>query len=75
MVGFTARYAGGDLRIDPKEIEDAGWFSLERLPQLPMKPTLSRRMLDWFLANAKAPREISPLERDPHAHDRPDDSP
>ena len=26
MVGFTASYAGGDLRIDESELAEAGWF-------------------------------------------------
>ena len=29
MVGFTAEYAHGDIRIDPSEITDAGWFSAD----------------------------------------------
>ena len=33
MLGFTARYESGDLRIDGKEIVDAGWFRVDNLPE------------------------------------------
>ena len=26
MIGFVASYAGGTLKVDAREIEDAGWF-------------------------------------------------
>ena len=35
MVAFTAEYAGGELRPDGVEIEEARWFELEELPKLP----------------------------------------
>ena len=30
MIAYTAEYAGGELRPDPAEIEDARWFALGR---------------------------------------------
>lgn len=53
MVGFIVRWAEGDIRVDDDEIEDARWFSPERLP--PMLPTsfsIARVMVDDFLARA-----------------------
>lgn len=50
MIGFTADYAGGELRIDPNEIEDAGWYSAERLPMLPPPISIARRLIDHFLS-------------------------
>ena len=35
MVGFTAEYAGGELRVDDKEIAEAGWFTADKLPASP----------------------------------------
>jgi NADH pyrophosphatase NudC (nudix superfamily) len=35
MVGFTARWAGGDIDIDESEIVDAHWFPLDELPEHP----------------------------------------
>ncbi|WP_322609707.1 NAD(+) diphosphatase [Pontiella agarivorans] len=50
MVGFTADYAGGEIRIDPKEIEDAGWYTAENLPEkIPSKSTIARALIDDYL--------------------------
>jgi NAD+ diphosphatase len=51
MVGFTADYAGGELRVDGEEIVDARWFSPSDLPILPPKPSIARRLIDetWLL--------------------------
>ncbi|MEX2131708.1 MAG: NAD(+) diphosphatase [Pseudohongiellaceae bacterium] len=35
MIGFHADYAGGQLRPDGIEIDDAGWFDLNTLPSVP----------------------------------------
>jgi NAD+ diphosphatase len=50
MIGFTADYAGGELRKDPEEIEDAGWYSVDDLPTLPPKVSIARAMIDSFVA-------------------------
>jgi len=49
MIGFTARYAGGDLRIDPAEIAEAGWFGKDDLPKIPPFGTIARELIEWFL--------------------------
>jgi NAD+ diphosphatase len=50
MIAFYADYAGGEITPDPTEIEDAGWFTPERLPQaLPGKISISRRLIDSAL--------------------------
>ncbi len=49
MIGFTAEYSSGDLRPDGFEIEDAKWFSAEKLPVLPGKISISRKLIDHFL--------------------------
>jgi NAD+ diphosphatase len=51
MVGFIAEYAGGQLSIDKNEIVDAGWFSVDNLPELPGKISIARRLIDWFIEN------------------------
>jgi len=49
MAGFTARYAGGFLKPDGVEIEDARWFDRDNLPQLPGPGSLSRLLIeDWL---------------------------
>jgi NAD+ diphosphatase len=50
MIGFTATYAGGEISLDDEEIEDAGWFSAEKLPRIPGKISIARKLIDGFLA-------------------------
>lgn len=51
MVGFRARWAGGEIAVDDDEIVDAGWYSARRLPpSLPDPISISRRLIDAFLA-------------------------
>ena len=49
MVGFTAEHASGEIRIDPVEIMDARWFTVEDLPRIPDKLSISRALIDWFI--------------------------
>ncbi|MCO5381256.1 MAG: NAD(+) diphosphatase [Methanosarcina barkeri] len=49
MIGFTAEYSSGDIRPDGFEIGDAQWFSVENLPDLPGKISISRKLIDHFL--------------------------
>jgi len=48
MIGFVASYAGGIIRADKTEIEDAGWFKRGNLPGLPGPLSLSRALIDLF---------------------------
>ncbi|MCU0848016.1 MAG: NAD(+) diphosphatase [Spirochaetes bacterium] len=52
MVGFTADYAGGEIRVDGDEITEAGWFGASGLPDLPAVFSLARTMIDCFAENA-----------------------
>jgi len=49
MTGFIADYAGGDVRIQEEELEDARWFHRDRLPNLPPKRSIARYILDGSL--------------------------
>ena len=49
MLGFTARYSGGELRPDGIEIEDAQWFSRDKLPGLPGYGSVSRYLINLWL--------------------------
>ena len=53
MVGFTAEYAGGDIKIDDNEILDARWFSADDMPEIPAKISISRALIDSFLAKTQ----------------------
>ncbi len=52
MIGFTAVHAGGDIECDGVEIEDAGWYRRDSLPSLPSRISISRRLVDSFLAES-----------------------
>jgi NAD+ diphosphatase len=53
MVGFYARHVGGDIRIDGVEITEAGWFEVDRLPDLPSQLSIARKMIDRFVADVR----------------------
>lgn len=56
MIGFTARYAGGEIRLQEDEIAEAAWFNRHgELPRLPGQLSIARRLIDAFLA-ADSPR-------------------
>lgn len=53
MVGFTARYAGGEICVDGNEILHAGWFSADALPDIPRGVSISSDLIDWFIAGGR----------------------
>lgn len=46
MAGFTAEYAGGEIRVDHSELEDARWFRMDALPALPPRRSIARWIID-----------------------------
>ncbi|MDP9471764.1 MAG: NAD(+) diphosphatase [Chloroflexota bacterium] len=54
MVGFTATYAGGEIRVDDREIAEAGWFRWDALPRIPPPISIARRLLDAFVVEQAA---------------------
>lgn len=53
MIGFTARWAAGEIRVDERELADAGWFTRDALPRIPPKLSIARKLIDWYLAGAR----------------------
>jgi NAD+ diphosphatase len=49
MTGFVADYAGGELVIEEAELEDARWFPVDALPNLPPRRSIARYILDTVL--------------------------
>ena len=49
MLAFTARYLGGELKADHVEIEDAQWFSRDKLPLIPGYGFVSRYLIGLWL--------------------------
>ena len=50
MIGFTAEYAGGEIRLDDSELSEARFFRRDKLPQIPDKMSIARRLIDDWLA-------------------------
>ncbi len=50
MLGFTARWAGGEIRLEESEIAEARWFGVDALPQVPPKISIARQLIDAFVA-------------------------
>ena len=48
MLGFSARYDGGELKPDGVEIEDVKWFSRDSLPSLPGSASVSRYLIELW---------------------------
>lgn len=51
MIGFTAEYESGEITVDGVEISEAGWFSVDNLPELPSKVSIARKIIDWYINN------------------------
>lgn len=56
MIAFTAEYAGGEIQVDGHELEEAHWFTADRLPTIPGPLSISRRLIDDFIGTAQPPR-------------------
>ncbi|MEH6491040.1 NAD(+) diphosphatase [Halopseudomonas sp.] len=50
MLGFHAEYAGGEIVPQPGEIEEAHWWPVDGLPSIPPRGTISRWLIDCYLA-------------------------
>lgn len=49
MIGFTAQYESGEIRVDGEEVIEAGWYGVKNLPHIPGKLSIARNLIDWFL--------------------------
>jgi NAD+ diphosphatase len=54
MIAYTVEYAGGEIRLDDPEIEDARWFALDALPKLPPSVSIARRLIDATVERLRA---------------------
>jgi len=53
MIGFRARWTGGDICIDPVEIVDAAWFRADELPLIPPGVSIARTLIDAWVAEQR----------------------
>ena len=52
MIGFTAEYDSGEIKVDEVEIQDADWYTADQFPpEIPSKISISRRLIDWYVDN------------------------
>lgn len=49
MIGFTAEYSKGSIKVDGEEITEAGWFTADTLPEVPGKVSLAWKLVNWFV--------------------------
>ena len=57
MVGFRAEYASGELAPDGEEIVESGWFDKANLPEIPLKGSIARAMIDAWLEEQDATQD------------------
>ena len=59
MLGFWARWAGGEPAVRDEELEDVGWFTREAIVGgdvlLPPPTAIARRLIDEWLGDDEAP--------------------
>jgi NAD+ diphosphatase len=53
MIGFTAEYESGEIEVDGEEINDAQWFDVNNLPELPGEISIARKLINWYIENYK----------------------
>jgi NAD+ diphosphatase len=51
MIGFTAAWADGEIKVDGEEIADAKWFSRAELPPIPPPLSIARKLIDAWVAD------------------------
>ncbi len=49
MVGFIAEYDSGDIKLQNSELSSGGWYNIHKLPELPEKLSIARRMIDYWI--------------------------
>lgn len=52
MIGFTAEYESGEIRLEEAEMADAAWFRPDNLPRIPPRISIARRLIEHFLTEA-----------------------
>lgn len=50
MVGFTADYVSGEIKVQANELSAARWCNRHSMPPIPDKLSIARRLIDDYLA-------------------------
>lgn len=51
MIGFTAEYESGELKLQKEELSAGSWFTKDNLPIMPEKLSIARRLIDDWLGD------------------------
>jgi NAD+ diphosphatase len=58
MVAFVCDWAGGEIRRQESEIEEAKWFKVLHLPKLPSRISIARRLIDSVVDHIKGTTDV-----------------
>ena len=53
MMGFIADYTEGEIQLDDEELSAADWYNVDAMPPIPPPGTISRRIINWYVENAR----------------------
>ena len=49
MLGYFCEYESGEIKIEEAELEDAKWFKIDDLPNVPPKLSISGELISNYL--------------------------
>ena len=49
MLGYFCEYESGEIKIEEAELEDAKWFKIDDLPNVPPKLSISGQLISNYL--------------------------
>lgn len=62
MVGFTAEYESGELKLQREELSNGGWFRKDNLPEIPNRSSLARWLIDDWRCPSESPKGGEPMK-------------
>lgn len=49
MIGFTADYESGNIKLQQEELSAGAFYTKDNLPEIPKKLSLARKLIDAWL--------------------------
>lgn len=49
MIGFTAEYLEGEIKVDGEEITHADWFTKNEIPKYKVSKSIGSSLIEWFI--------------------------